>query len=226
MKLRLSSHLKVAVVALLALSAVLLAGGALQASNMGFKMNKVISPLGGFPAGRNWVSLPYRNPYLKASDLCAALGLSAAAVVQQTNASNGAVSTYTCGNPPAGAFTLQLRVGVEVLQQPTQVNGILVGSHAGGAPGVNVYKAGSLPTGRNIYPVLYHGTAANAQDVCANLSLNAGVVVERTNAATGAVSTHACGNAGAFALVLGESVRIGENNDVTADHLGVLVPHF
>jgi len=34
------------------------------------------------------------------------------------------------------------------------------------------------------------------------------------------------GAAGAFALVLGESLRIGENNDVLADHLGVLVPHF
>src|SRR5678816_4861592 len=57
--------------------AVVLSVGVAQASNMGFKMNKVIQPLGSpAPKGVNQVALPYKNPYVNAQDVCNALGLS------------------------------------------------------------------------------------------------------------------------------------------------------
>ena len=58
---------------------ILVAGGVSVASNMGFKMNKaiVIDPdqnLVNQP-GKNFVSLPYNNPYATAQDLCNQTGL-------------------------------------------------------------------------------------------------------------------------------------------------------
>jgi hypothetical protein len=235
MRLSVSSQ-KVLAVALVAFSISLLAGGAPQASNMGFKMNKVIQKGGGDPVGTNWVALPYRNPYVDAQDFCNALGLVAPANIHVTIAT-GTTADHTCG--AAGPFVFNdvvagndyRRIGVVVLDAPATVSGILVGSHAGGAPGINIYAGGDVgdPVGRNDYPVLYHGTAATASDVCNDLVLDSvggpGLVahIQRNNAANGAISDFFCGAAGAFALVLGESVRI---TNEPVNHIGVVVPHF
>jgi len=215
-------------VALVALSMALIAGSALQASNMGFKLNKVIRPSGALATvGINWVSLPYRHPYQNAQDICNALGLVAPAKVELTRADIGEVASHTCGAAGAWTFTVaRQRIGIEISQQAVQVSGILVGSHAGGT-GVNIWQKAltNSPQGRNDYPVLYHGTAVNAQDVCNQLLLD-GVIpdrahIERNDGAAG-ISTHDCGNVGAFPLVLGESVRITLE---TSNHV-VTVPHF
>ncbi len=227
MKLSLSSHTKVLAVALVALSMALLAGGALQASNMGFKMNKVIQPSAPAGVGINWVSLPYRNPYQNAQDICNALGLTAPGKVELTRADIGEIASHTCGDVGPWAFTAaRLRIGIEVSLQPVQVSGILVGSHAGGPPGVNIRQAGPEPLGRNDYPVLYHGTAANALNVCTDLGLDSvgpGVAHVQRNNGLGTIQDYDCGDAGPFALVLGEAVRITAQ---PVNLLGVVVPHF
>ena len=155
MKLRLSVRTKLFAVALVAASMVLLAGGALHASNMGFKMNKVIYPLGIDPAGRNLVALPFRNPYINFQQLCDALGVdglggvAGQTRVEQIQAATGTPVGHFCGD--AGPLALLLRVGVEVKQPKgaPQVSGILVGSHAGGA-----HRAGDV-VGE---PVSWHGS--------------------------------------------------------------------
>jgi len=248
MRLSVSSQ-KVFVVALVAFSISLLAGGAPQASNMGFKMNKVISIGGGFPIGTNWVALPYRNPYVDFQDVCDALGLVAPTNIRVTIAGkcdpnnpgedNAVEANHICGAGDPQVFNAlwkipsldYRRIGLEILDAPATVNGILVGSHEGGPPRVNIYAGGDVGNGpgRNDYPVLYHGTAATAEDVCNDLGLDKvggpGFVarIERINAATGAIAGHFCGAAGAFALVLGESVRI---TNQPVDLCGIVVPHF
>jgi len=228
MRLGRSSHTKVFAVALVALSMALLAGGALQASNMGFKMNKVIQPVGGgFPFGYNWVALPYRHPYQNAQDICNALGLVAPARVELTRAQIGEVAGHTCGDAGPWLFTaVRERMGLEIYAQPTQVSGILVGSHAGGSPGVSIYKGNPpvAPIGVNFYPVLYHGTAANAEEVCNQLGLNDAASIERSDG-LGTILGYGCGDAPvtAFPLVLGEAVKITSQ---PTDRLNVVAPHF
>ncbi len=235
MKLSLSSHSKVLVVALVAASMALLAGGVLQASNMGFKMNRVIQAGGVDPDGFNYVSLPFRNPYKNAQDICDALGLNPPAKVQLTHGGSGTVfGPYSCDTAAPWEFSIandNFRIGVEIFDAPVQTSGILVGSHAGGAPGVNIYAgtAATAPFGVNDFPVLYHGTAADAQDVCTQLGLDPGpppaaAAHLEARDGLGGISTHDCGLAFPFALVLGQYVRI--TNQTSGNIIGVVVPHF
>lgn len=201
-----SKHFRVAALALAAISVAALAAAPALASNMGFKMNRQISALGANPIGQNNVALPYRGPYNNAQDICVALNLTAATGrVSQINAATGVPLNHTCGN--AGAFALLPRVGMRVTN-PTATNGIIVGSHVPGQS-VSLSALGAFPRGQNSYPVVYHTTAVNAQDLCVQAGLTpASGRVSRINAATGVPQNHTCGNAGAFGLVLGEAVTI------------------
>src|SRR2546422_6832073 len=85
------------------------AGGGVVASNMGFKINKVLYPISQLPAaadahGDNWVALPYRNPYPNASDLCSQAGLpntvGSAATLTFTNPATNVSVNFVCPNPP------------------------------------------------------------------------------------------------------------------------------
>ena len=214
------------VVAIAVVSAVVLSGGVAQASNMGFKMNRVIQPLGTpSPKGQNQVALPYKNPYLTAQDVCDALGLSGVAPkgkVSQINASTGSTSSHNCGD--AGAFSLTGRQGV-IVNNSTAAGGILVGSHQSNPPGTIslLGLATPSPKGQNRFPVPYHTTAATAQDLCVDLGLPSpsNGKIQRIDAATGVTSSHNCADAGAFNLVLGEAVIItftGSTITVPAGH--------
>jgi hypothetical protein len=208
MKLRLSIW-SLVVVAVALSSVVLLSSDQALASNMGFKMNKVIEATATpAPKGENLVALPYRNPYGTAEDVCSALGLTAATgKIRQLNALAGTTASHNCG--ALGPFTLALRVGI-IVTNPTAAGGILVGSHAGNPPGSITLQplATPAPKGQNHFPVLYHTTAVNAQDLCTDLGLPAGGKILRRNAATGVPSSHNCGDLGAFNLVLGESTVV------------------
>lgn len=197
------------VLAIVAVAVLALAVGSVaQASNMGFKMNRVIDALGiPAPKGQNLVALPIRNPYQNAQDVCVALNLAAGTgKVQQINAATGATLSHTCG--AAGAFTLTQRVGV-VVTNPVAAGGIIVGSHQPTATFTFNQLGLPAPKGRNDNPVLYHTTAVNAQDLCVDYGLPAGNgKIQRINAATGATLSHTCGAAGAFALVLGEATIV------------------
>jgi hypothetical protein len=225
MKLRLSSISKLLVPVIVAVSMAVLAGGALHASNMGFKMNKVSYILGGIGSnvGDNFTSLPFRNPYMNASDVCNALGLGAGGTIQQIDAQFGTPSNYTCG--AASPFPLISRVGLRARNPLATVSGILVGSHAGGPPGVTFFPfagAASVPVGDNQFAVLYHGTAANANDICTQAGLAGTSTIQRIDAQFGTPFNYTCGGATPFSLVLGESVRVRTLTLVSA----FVPPHF
>jgi hypothetical protein len=225
MKLRHFTKSKLLVSVIVAVSMAVLAGGALHASNMGFKMNKVIFIQGGVGSGvgDNFVSLPFRNPYANAQDVCAALGLGAGGTIQQIGAQFGTPSNHTCG--AALPFALTPRVGLRVRNPLATVSGILVGSHSGGPPGVTFFPLGGPGSGvgDNNFPVLYHGTAANAENICTQAALTAGTsTIQRIDAQFGAPVNHTCGAALPFSLVLGESVRVRTNTLVA----GFVPPHF
>ena len=212
------------VVAAAVVFAVFLSIGVAQASNMGFKMNRVVQALGTpAPKGNNLISLPYKNPYSTASDVCTALGLSTVAPkgkIVQVNAQTGGQASYNCGD--LGPFTLTQRVGV-IATNSTLAGGIVVGSHQGSPPGnITLYGLGTpAPKGQNHFPVPYHTTAVNANDICLDLGVPVGGKIQRTNAATGTVASYNCGDIGPFALTLGESLVItftGATINVPAGH--------
>lgn len=190
-------------------SIALLAGQPAEASNMGFKMNKAVAAQGSGQRGTNLVSLPFRNPYANASDVCTALNLTnGSGRITQINAQTGATLSYLCGD--LGPFTLRLREGF-IATNPTATSGIIVGSHIPGQS-VSTFALGSGVRGTNLLTVLYHTTAVNAQDVCNQASLTAGVGrVTRINAPAGTTNSHLCGDLGAFNLVLGEALVVTDS---------------
>lgn len=194
-----------------AASIVALAGDQALASNMGFKINKVISPKSvNANVGQNLVAIPYQNPYANAGQLCAALGLTSGfAKVIQNNAQTGASLSFTCGG--ATPYTLRPREGFKVIEQPTAAGGILVGSHQSNPPGsVTLYaSSANINVGQNLYNVPYHTTNVTAADVCVDLGLpNGSTKVIRNNAATGSSSSFTCGGATPYSIVLGEALLI------------------
>src|SRR5206468_1403229 len=94
---------------LLAVAIILAAGGVAVASNMGFKLNRilVIDPDANSVnnVGKNYVSIPFYNPYPTWADACAAWGLPPFRP-SPLPARRGAVATKHIVNPqfpPQGA---------------------------------------------------------------------------------------------------------------------------
>jgi len=230
MKLRHSKHL--IVVALAAVAIVILAGDLVQASNMGFKMNRAISNRGpgqGYPVGYELVSLPFRNPYITAQDLCVALTLpgtpgNRATVTQYDVSALGTPISWSCGDagtPP----TLKLRLGVEVIS-PVAAGGIIVGSHQ---PGIAHYpivsRTAGYPTGENLVTIPYHGTAANLADLCTQIGLPNGANVTRYAPPNGTPNSWTCGDAGTPpVMVLGFAVEVLMTGTPTKSTF--VPPHF
>jgi hypothetical protein len=229
MKLR-SSRLTVAVLAVAAV--ILVAGGIATASNMGFKLNRVIVKAGTGQIGNNWISIPYNNPYANAQGFCTQTGLpnqiafppQAGTVVTTLDPVLGTFSTGTCGTSSATALTLIAGRGYQVRPPnitATPASIIIVGSHNPTAS-VMVPKAGTGQIGNTWFAVPYHTTAVTAGDLCTSAGLSAAVVfppkagatITRLNGATGSFQTGTCGTSSATALtlVLGEFVQIREPN--------------
>lgn len=211
MNLRLSSWSKLALVLGVAAASVLVSDQA-QASNMGFKMNKIVVATGvPAPKGENWIALPYRNPYANAQDICAALGLTASTgKVKMVVAADGTQPSHNCG--ALGAFALPkpyTSVGL-IVTNVTAAGGIIVGSHAGNPPAtMTLSPVGTpAPKGINYFSIPYHTTAVTAQDLCVDLGLPAGGKIVRLDATVGSQPSHNCGALGAFNLILGESVQV------------------
>lgn len=207
MRIRISKCIRVVVAVALLGSGALLSSSVALASNMGFKMNRVVNPIAlPAPKGQNLVALPFRNPYQNAQDICVALGLTnTTGKVIQINAATGATLSHTCGN--AGPYSLANFVGVRA-DNPSSTGGILVGSHQSNVAITLQPIALPAPKGDNYFPVPYHTTNVTAQDLCLDLTLPAGGKVIRIDSLTGATLSHTCGNAGPYALILGESVLV------------------
>jgi hypothetical protein len=234
MKVRFSVSSKIFALALVAVVMAVLAGGALHASNMGFKMNKVLHPKGVQPQGDNLVSLPFRHPYTDMDKLCDAFGLNNTTTVEQLQggAPCGGLVPYVHFCDGADVQPLTPRRGVLIVRPysggAVAISGILVGSHAGGPPGAD-FCSGAGNDGLNRFPVLYHGTAATAGDICTQAGLDSlpgdptPAHVERVEAGAGVVVAYECGDAAPFSLVLGEAVIV---TNQSSNVIGFVPPHF
>lgn len=80
----------------------------------------IAAGVGVSPKFDNWVSVPYHTTAVKASDLCADMGLTATGanagrgVVSRLTASSGAFQNYTCGTATIGAFAVTVGEGIKV----------------------------------------------------------------------------------------------------------------
>jgi len=226
--MRFTSRYKVIAAALLVLGIVTTVGDVSLASNMGFKMNRVIEPVGAGSKGVNIVSVPVRNPYGNhAENLCLPLGLTIAAAeprgrVLRVNACTGVTSSDACD----GINVVDWPTGEAVIvTNPTgPVGGILVGSHQSptcqGICGVGVGAKGT-----NYLNIPYHTISTTGESLCAEAGLvTAGAEprgrVLRVNAATGVTSSDACDGTGVVTLVLGEGVIMTNPSDVASFCLG------
>lgn len=183
--------------------------GTATASNMAFKLNKQIFPLGSGAQGKNMVSLPDVNPYQASGGLtalCTALGLQTglASLVQWDGA--GTIYTYTCGQ--VETWTLLPGKGL-MITDTAAGGGILVGSDIPGNS-FTIEQLGATPIGFNLFPVEYHTTAVTPQDVCDQCGLSGTADIVRYDADLGNYETHTCGQVPVFNLPLGEALLIRE----------------
>jgi len=219
MKLR-SSRLTVAVLA--AAAVILIAGGVATASNMGFKLNKMLKVGGvvGSPQiGKNWTSLPFNNPYPTIAALCSQTGLPIGSLTgaKMTLLSvNGLFPVAICGEATAGTIAIPAGKGVQI-EEPTSASAlssiIIVGSH-NPTMSITILKASSGQQGKYWFSVPYHTTATTVRDLCIQAGLSTvGITaasITRLNATTGLFSAPVCGTgtASTTPLVLGEFVEI------------------
>jgi len=204
---------KLTALVVVATAAVVAAGG-LWASNMGFKLNYPLqaTQTGVSKTGRQTIGLPYNRQVGidLAADLLADIN---AGGVTATQIETFAPLSDT--NPPypgpAGNFALQAGKGYLVRVSSTG-SYIIVGSHD---PGFTVQLKGQAvgvsKTGRNRYAHPYHGVAATASELLAELAPQA-TQIETFNRATDTNPPYP-GPAGDFALVPGQAYLVR----VTAD---------
>jgi hypothetical protein len=226
-----SSRLTVVGIAVATL--IVVAGGIATASNMGFKLNRQIVLAPTVPGGllyRNWISMPYNQPYGNAGAFCTMTGLVStglvgrASVAQIPTGDTGIPTSVTCGSPAANTLLLIPGAGLQVVQPsgtaaPSSI--IIVGSH-NPTLAITVPDAGTTtPTGNYWFSVPYHTTAVTINDLCISSGLTstgltgrAGITMltNAQSASTGVPTSVTCGTSAAAAanLELGTFVQIRE----------------
>lgn len=193
-----------------------------EASNMAFKLNKVIHPLASGGRGKNYTSFPDRGPHQGPggfTNICNALNLgSGTGEITQLDPVAGTVNSYLCGQ--LETFTFKDGLGA-IITDTTGTSGIIVGADTPGNS-FTFETLGSPPLGYNIFPVEYHTTAVTPEDLCNQCGLSSTATVTRFDALAGTVETHQCTQLPLYNLVLGEAVLILEpNGPVTCTP-----PHF
>jgi hypothetical protein len=155
---------------------VLLVGGGLYASNMGFKLNYQLQ---GVNTGTNTIALPW-NPQVGISDAFDLIGdinstgtpLNSVERIERWLPATNGVELYSGSVVDPTAFTLEKAVGywVKVSADTTYV---IVGSHD---PGFTVSflgtGGGGAITGTNYYAPPYHSTAADGADLINDINTN------------------------------------------------------
>jgi hypothetical protein len=153
-------------------TALLVAGG-LFASNMGFKLNYTLSGTGSSASGTNTLGLPFfRQTGLDDSlQLIQDIEQGNAALVTNVQrflkASDG-FELYDGTTPGTTPFPLAAAEGYFVKMGAANVNYIVVGSHDPGLT-VTLNGTGSSASGTNFYSYPYHSTAANAEQLIADI---------------------------------------------------------
>jgi hypothetical protein len=202
---------------------VLVSGGIVMGSNMGFKFNMALDQAGALPApqGDNIMSFPYLVPYADRECMCQSLNLPANTAVQQFGTLTGGFSFYSCGSSTCGsAAALDTTNAVWMTSAVMPGSAIVVGAHQPTAT-VQVFcqpyeltnplpPAGPLeplPSGDNWISIPYHSTAVTNEDLCLEISPDMAVIIN-FNAPTGGFSTYPCGslNANNINLTKGLSV--------------------
>jgi hypothetical protein len=183
----------------LSLALVLVVGGLVVASNMGFKY----VPNFAVPSADYWLSVPYNNNYTVADDVCNDLG--AATLVSRFDTPTGIRQDWTC--PFGTNFTVTSGEGLFV-RVGSASTPVIVGSHdptlaipAGGFTVVNTDWFLSIP---------YHTTAAVADDICLEVGPNA-TLISRFDTGTGIRQDWTCPFGTNFTVNIGEAlaVRVG-----------------
>jgi hypothetical protein len=183
----------------------------LLASNMGFKLNRVLTKTSG-RTNTNWVSLPFLwIPGATSNTVCTDIG-SAASEVGKYSESTDTFTTFVCG----GFDTpFNINPGEAIYVKPTTNNTswIIVGAHDDTFV-VNLKKTPGR-TNTNWVSIPYHATAATSQDLCTQIP--AATEIGKYNESTDTFTTFVCGGFDtSFNLVAGEAVYIKVTTDNTA----------
>lgn len=196
--------------------ALVLAGGGLFASNMGFKLNyQLLSAANPSSAtGTNTIALPFIQQVglSDAKSLIDDIGSSAVVNVQRYLEDTNSIETYT--GTAGTAFNLEGGTGYFVVVN-TDTSYVIVGSHD---PDLEIdLDAASEPdnaTGTNLIAYAYHATVADAKGLIDEIGSTNVVNVQRYLEDTNSIETYT-GTAGvAFALAPGEAYYIVVNTTV------------
>jgi hypothetical protein len=154
--------------AILVAGLVVILGGGLTASNMGFKLNRALVAAGPQSlTGFNTIGLPYNRQVGidNASDLFGDIGYVNVSQIQKFVPNGDSFTGYALGSPD---FALNAGEGYFV-QMSQDLNYIVVGSHDPGAQ-IPLEAAGVTSTsGLNFYAPPYHATSSTASELFAEL---------------------------------------------------------
>ena len=247
------SRMTLAVV--LAVAAILAAGGVAVASNMGFKLNKPISQGPVASAGNeNWTSVPYNNPYGSTAGFCAQTGLKSSVItglaqltyirpIDDIAVSCTCGGTCTAAQPLPGSAAFLPGIGFRIKQPGTgSTSIIIVGSHnptlsfniipfCNTRLASGICSAASVPlSGQGItwLDIPYHTTAVTFKDLCTQMGLPSSALSTCTLSRVDAVtgaSQNATCVSSAASLV---NLVLGESVKVTcpAAVSGIIPAHF
>jgi len=207
-------------------TAVALTGGALIASNMGFKLNYTLTqPLSGGTGdtGTSTIALPnFRQAGLNnAKDLMDDVGFANVTNVQKYLKATASLQVYTGRKNVGGpnAFSLQPGEGYFV-KMNTTTNYIVVGSHNPGQT-YNLGQplvGGTADNGTNFFAYNYHQTAADAKALMDDIGFVSVTNVQKYLKATASLQVYTgrknVGGPNAFALTPGEAYYIKMNTTV------------
>ena len=193
-------------------TAVALTGGALVASNMGFKLNYTLSQAGVAPSdGTNVLALPdnRQTGLTDAKALMDDIGFAQTVNVSRYLKATNAFQTYTGRKGGGLAFPLAAGEGYYV-RMLTSTNYVVVGSDDP-ALTYSLTQAGVAPSdGTNFFAYNYHQTAADAKALMDDIGFAQTVNVSRYLKATNAFQTYTGRKGGglAFPLVPGEAYYV------------------
>jgi hypothetical protein len=206
--------------------AVLVAGGVLVASNMGFKLNYVLAGTASSNSGTNTMALPY-NQMVGLGDAknliddINATGTPTGQVlnIQRWDPTSDSLTVYGGLPTDPAAFSLTAGEAYFVKMGATNTNYIVVGSHD---PAKVINLQGPPASGTNFFGIPYHTTSANAKDLIDDVNLNGsptGQVLNVQKWDKAADSLIVYGglptDPAAFTFVPGEGVFVKVNSAVT-----------
>jgi hypothetical protein len=195
---------------------VLLIAGGLFASNMGFKLNYPLDPVGvnGSASGTNTLALPFnqQTSLALASDLNTDIGAGSVISIAKFLRTSDGLFAY----PADGDFALVAGEGYRV-QVSGSVDYIVVGSH-NPSLSVSFDKVGTnaSASGTNDFSWPYHGTSTTAADLKTEVELAvSGSVISIAKFLRTSDGLFAYPADGDFGLVPGTSYRIQVSSDVS-----------